>query len=312
MFSRVPLTPTAAAALAVAVLGLFVLPACRGEADVPLFLIAGGDGTPVGAPEPVADGLYLVRGGGGNTAVFVTPSAVVVVDPKYAASWPALAAAVRAITDRPITHAILTHSHSDHAEAVVDLPASVRIVAQGRTLDRLLHFSYLPRGPATEQRLTRVDERLVLFEGDDTVTLFHPGAAHTDGDLVVSFDRARVLHLGDLFPGPRFPIINIEGGGDGRHFPDALQATLGAFPAAERVITGHGAVLGRQDLADYAAFVRFSVDYVRAEMRMFKDKAAVFRALPLPDRFRDYDRTRQFDTLDEIDRSLRPRWQRIF
>ncbi|MEZ5289465.1 MAG: MBL fold metallo-hydrolase [Vicinamibacterales bacterium] len=312
MSRRVAPPSTAAALLVLAVVGLAGLPACRGEADVPLFLVAGGDGTPVGAPEPVADGLYLVRGGGGNTAVFVTPSAVVVVDPKYAAAWPALDAAVRTLTDRPITHAILTHSHSDHAEAVVELPASVRIVAATRTVDRLLHFSYLPRGPETEQRLTRVDDRLVLFDGDDAVTLFHPGAAHTDGDLVVSFDKARVLHLGDLFPGQRFPIINIEGGGDGRHFPDALQATLDAFPAAARVITGHGTVLGRQDLVDYAAFVRFSVEYVRAEMRMFKDKAAVFRALPLPDRFTDYDRTRQFDTLDEIDRSLRPRWQRLF
>ena len=47
-------------------------------------------------------------------------------------------------------------------------------------------------------------------------------------------------------------------------------------------------------------------------MGMFRDKVAIFRATGCPTRFADYDRTRQFDTLDEIDRSLRPRWQRVF
>lgn len=308
---RRPLPRWAPVAL-VAALAAGLAAACDRPTSVALHLVPGGDGTPVGVPVRVSDRLFVIPGGGGNTGVFITGGGVLVVDPKYAASWPALEAAIRTLTDRPITYAAFTHSHSDHAEAAVRLPPAVRLVAHPNTLERMEYYSYLPRGPETDRRSIPVADRLRLFEGEDAVTFLHPGPAHTDGDLLVYFEAAHALQMGDIFPGLRFPIINHDGGGDGVQYPDTLEATLAALPGAERIITGHGPVLARSDLAGYTAFMQFTVDYVHREMGMFKDKAAVFRALRLPDRFRDYDRSRQFDTLDEIDRSLRPRWKRVF
>jgi glyoxylase-like metal-dependent hydrolase (beta-lactamase superfamily II) len=285
--------------------------ACQDQIPA-LDLVQGGDGTPVGAPIAVTDRLYVVPGGGGNTAVLVTTAGIVVVDPKYASSWPALERAIRTISDAPITHAIVTHSHSDHAEAVVKMPESVRIVAQANTLERMMYYRYLPRGSETNGRGVPFVDRLELVAGADRITLLSPGAAHTDGDALVYFHSARTLHTGDVFAGRVFPIINIDAGGDGRTYADALARTLDAFPEIQHVLPGHSAVTTRDAAAEYADFVRFAVDYVDREMGMFKDKNVIFRALALPARFGSYDMTRQFDTLDEIDRSLRPRWQRVF
>ncbi len=295
----------------VATLGVLSAAGCRDQV-AKLDLVTKGNGTAVGLAIPVADRLYLVPGGGGNTAVFLTKTGVTVVDPKYASSWPALEAAIRRITDAPITHVIATHSHSDHAEAVVHLPGNAKVFAQANTLERMMYFRYLPRGSDTNGRAQAFADRLELFDGSDAITLMSPGPAHTNGDAVVYFHEARTLHVGDLFPSRVFPVINLESGGNGLRYPEALRAVLSVFPVVDHIITGHDGVLNRDDLAEFASFMQFTVGYVAAEMRMFRDKNAVFRGLVLPERFGHYDRERQFNTLDEIDRSIRPRWQRVF
>lgn len=277
-----------------------------------LDLVHAGDGTAVGTPERLADNLWVVHGGGGATAVFLTARGVIVVDPKFASSWAALERQIRTLTDAPITHAIVTHWHSDHAEAVVHLPSSVQIVAQRQTLRRMIFYRYLPDGFDTTPRAVTYDDRLELFAGDDAITVLTAGPSHTDGDAVVYFHAARTAHMGDVVPGKHFPIISLEGGGDGRRYPETVRATLAALPDAATVITGHGPVLRRPDVETFASLLELSRAHVATEMAMFRDKAAIFRALRLPARFSDYDTSRQFDTLDEFDRSLRPRWQRVF
>ncbi|MFN7977271.1 MAG: MBL fold metallo-hydrolase [Vicinamibacterales bacterium] len=262
--------------------------------------------------ETLEPNLSIIRGGGGTTAVFVTHQGVVLVDPKFAASWPALERAVRTITPLPITHVIVTHFHNDHAEAVAVLPPSVKVVAQAHAVERLIFFRHLPDDALVTGRAVSYQERLALFDGAERIRLFWPGALHTNGDTIVSFEAARVLHMGDVFPGKRFPIAHIEGGGDGTRFAAGMQTVLREFPDATRIITGHSDVMGRDDVAEFGEFMGTITAYVDREMGMFRDKNAVFRGLVLPTKFADYDRARQFDTMDEIDRSLRPRWQRVF
>lgn len=262
--------------------------------------------------ERLDDGLFVIRGGGGATAVFVTHQGAVVVDPKFAASWPALEQAVHAITPLPITHVILTHFHNDHAESVALLPPSVKVVAQDHAIERLIFYRFLPDDALVTGRAVPYRDRLTLFDGAERITLFWPGPLHTGGDTIVSFDRARVLHMGDVFPGKVFPIVSIEGGGDGTRYAEGVRSVLEAFPDATRLITGHSTLMTRGDFAEFGELMGLAADYVRREMGMFRDKNAIFKALVLPAKFAAYDRTRQFNTLDEIDRSIRPRWQRAF
>jgi cyclase len=271
------------------------------------------DGTTVGSPVEIGSGLYVLPGGGCNTALFVHAAGVLVVDPKFQATWPDVQAAVRRITNAPITHVVVTHHHDDHAGAVRVLPPGVEVIAQAHAWAELQAMDFVPQPVDGRTAAVRTYERrLDLFDGADRVTLLSPGPAHTGGDTFVVFPRARALHAGDVFPDKVAPIVSLEGGGDGRTYADTIRAVTSQVTGVERVITGHGPVLSWADLVEHADFMAFLTRYVGAEMRMFRDKAAVFNAIVLPPAFADYRRDRLFDTMDEIDRSLRPRWQRVF
>ena len=79
--------------------------------------------------EKVKDNLYMVTGGGGNTAVFITANGVVLVDTKLANWGQAIMDKVKRVTDKPMTHIINTHTHGDHVGSNEFFPASVEIVA---------------------------------------------------------------------------------------------------------------------------------------------------------------------------------------
>jgi cyclase len=284
-----------------------------GRPSIPPPSLTDGDGTRVGTPQPLGPGLWMVPGGGGNSAVFETATGVVVVDPKFASSWNDLAAAIRTLTPKPVTHAIVTHFHDDHASAAIVLPPEVEIVAHEFTLREMRAWGYLRadgNGPPVKTR--GHSGFLTLFSGADGITLLTPGPAHTGGDSFVVFHRARVMHAGDVFPDTMAPIVNIEGGGHGGRFAATLRTIVASVAGVDRVITGHGRVMAWTALAQYADFMTLLVDYVGREMGMGRDKVQVFRALQVPPAFAGYDLSRMFETLDEIDRSLRPRWQRIF
>ncbi|MCC6988227.1 MAG: MBL fold metallo-hydrolase, partial [Acidobacteria bacterium] len=220
-------------------------------------------------------------------------------------------ARIRALTDKPITHVILTHAHPDHAGALEVLPPEVEVVGHLNAIHRVTGYGWLKSRGATPNVRVFAD-RITLFAGADTISLISHGPAHTDGDALVVFHAARVLHAGDLFPDTVAPIANIEGGGNGVGLAHTLTTAASAIHDVDTVITGHGPVQTWADFRTFAGFVQMLVDYVRAEMGFRKDKNVVFRAIPIPPQYAAYNLDRLFNTLDEIDRSIRPRWQRIF
>jgi cyclase len=260
----------------------------------------------------IAPRLYLIAGGGCNTIAFVTARGVVVVDTKYAVRWADTLAAIRTVTDKPITHVINTHFHGDHAEGNRRLDPTATIVAHERTAAFLRELSFLPATNSGATPVTELADRLTLFDGEDAVDLYHLGPAHTSGDTVVVFRQARVMAVGDVFPNKEFPIINIEGGGSARTFASELHRVATTITGVDRIVTGHGPVLPWASLAEHAEFMRFVTEHVRTEMRFLRKKNDVFNALRLPERFKEYSQERSFNTQDEIDRSFRPRWQRVF
>ena len=83
--------------------------------------------------EKVKDNLYVIMGGGGNTAAFIIANGVVLVDTKLANYGQPILDKVKSVTDKPITHIINTHTHGDHVGSNEFFPAAVEIVAQENT-----------------------------------------------------------------------------------------------------------------------------------------------------------------------------------
>ena len=83
--------------------------------------------------DKLRDNLFVVKGGGGNTAVFVTADGVTLVDTKIYGWAPHLITRIKEITDKPVTRIINTHTHYDHTEGNPDFPATVEVVTHENT-----------------------------------------------------------------------------------------------------------------------------------------------------------------------------------
>src|SRR5215471_12799741 len=83
--------------------------------------------------EKLKDNLYVLKGGGGNTAVFITSNGVVVVDAKNPGWGQPILEKIKTLTNKPITTLINTHTHGDHVSGNVEFPATVDIIVQENT-----------------------------------------------------------------------------------------------------------------------------------------------------------------------------------
>ena len=180
-------------------------------------------GPKVAAIEKVKDNLYMVTGGGGNTAVFVTANGVVLVDTKLADWGQPIMDQVKTVTDKPVTHIINTHTHGDHVGSNDFFPASVEIVAHANvttSMQKMPQFADPAKKHAFPDKT--YTDKLTVLGGNEAIDLYHFGPAHTNGDTFVVFRALQVMHAGDVFPMKGTPFIDRNNGGNGVTYPETI------------------------------------------------------------------------------------------
>ena len=187
----------------------------------------------------VAENLYMLSnassegmGGGGNTAIFVTSSGVVLVDTKINGYGQDILAEVAGITDRPVTTIINTHNHYDHSGGNVEFSDTVDFVVHENARAQMARASCEPvtncdafKGEnAKYLPETTYADQLTLFSGSDQIDLYHFGRGHADGDTFVVFRGVRTVHTGDMFARKGLPFIDaVNGNGSATEFGSTLQ-----------------------------------------------------------------------------------------
>ena len=83
--------------------------------------------------DKLRDNLFVLRGGGGNTAVVHHGDGVIVVDTKNPGWGQPLLDKIKEMTPKPVTHIINTHTHGDHVSGNVEFPTTVEIVTHANT-----------------------------------------------------------------------------------------------------------------------------------------------------------------------------------
>jgi len=247
----------------------------------------GGGQAPAFEIQPVAENLYLITGGGGNTAAFVTEDGVVVVDTKVADSGQAILDQIRTVTDRPVTRIINTHTHADHTGSNDFFGASVEIVAHVNTRDNMTRMEAFQGDGAEFLPEVTYENRLTLGEGAGQIDLYYFGPGHTSGDSFVVFTALNTMHAGDMFPGKQTPIIDTANGGSAIHYGRTLTGAVG-IPDVDRVITGHSTLMSPDDLREYAAFNVWFALWAEAEMRAGRSVEEAAEAFELPAEYADY------------------------
>ena len=195
----------------------------------------------------------MMKGGGGNSSVFVTATGVVVVDTKNPGWGQPLLDAIRKVTDKPVTMIINTHTHGDHVSGNVEFPAEVDIVTHQNTAANMKEMrpnsSAAPnpnppnifrdnQGKGLAKRT--FTDRMTIGGGAEQIDLHYFGRAHTNGDAMVYFPALRVFHIADVFPGKELPIMDSNNGGTGIGYADTLTKAL-AFTEknADAIVNGH-------------------------------------------------------------------------
>jgi glyoxylase-like metal-dependent hydrolase (beta-lactamase superfamily II) len=255
--------------------------------------------------EKVRDNLFMIRGGGGNTAAFITTKGVVLVDTKNPGMGQAIMDQVRSVTDKPVTTIINTHTHADHNGSNEHFPTAVEIVTQENTkanMEKMTAF----QGEKTQFLPDRTfADRLTLNQGPDRVELYYFGPGHTNGDAIVVFPALRVAHTGDLFARAGTPLIDSKNGGSGIRYPQTVNKAAATIENVETVIPGHSDVTTWAAFAEFGEFNQAFLDAVRAAMKEGKTADEAAAALSLPEKFKAYTLSRVKENVTAIYEELK-------
>jgi cyclase len=247
--------------------------------------------------EKVKDNLFVLRGGGGNTAVFVTAKGVTLVDTKNPGWGQPLLDKVKTLTDKPVTTVINTHVHFDHVSGNVAMPASAEIVAHANTAKGITtpnpvsglgggQANVFKDNPGKGIPKRTFTDKLTLGSGADQIDLYYFGPAHTGGDAFVAFPAHRAMHVGDVFPNKGLPIMDKNNGGSGVEYANTVRKAVKGVPNIDTIINGHTPTnTTPADMMQFADFVGEFVAHVQAGKKAGKTAELIAKEWTTPGKF---------------------------
>ena len=244
----------------------------------------------------IKDNLYVLKGGGGNTAALVTAAGVVLVDTKLPGWGKPILEKLKEITDKPVVTLINTHTHFDHVGSNVDFPATVEVVAHENTAALMREMRPVTGGPEQPNLFKdnngrglpgrSFKDQLTLGSGKDRIDLHYFGRAHTSGDAWIVFPALRAVHAGDVFPNKGIPMLDANNGGSGVDYPSTIARAVSTLKDVDIVITGHlDTTLTMADLKLYGEFTREIVETTQAAKKAGRSVDEIVKDWKVPERY---------------------------
>jgi cyclase len=227
----------------------------------------------------IADGLFVLMGGAaqGNILVSTGPDGIFLVDSMYAPMHQKIMIALAAISNQPIRFLVNTHLHGDHTagnEAMAKLGAV--IISHENMRKRMAGMPGLPI-------VTYMDNMTLHFNGEE-IYIYHPAPAHTDGDSIIYFRHANVMHVGDVPSSLRYPNIGVNDGGSVDGMIAAAQQVMTIANENTKIIPGHlGPVVGFKEIRQQLVMFTAVRDRVATAIRDGKTLEQVVASKPTAD-----------------------------
>lgn len=237
---------------------------------------------------PVADGLYMLTGSGGNIGVSVGVDGVIVIDDQFAALVDKIRAAIAEVSDKPVRMVLNTHWHFDHTGGNELLAGGGALVIAHENVRKRMSAgqfneffqSETPPSPAGALPVVTFKRDVTLHLNGQTIEVEHVPAAHTDGDAIVWFRELNAVHMGDTYFNGFYPFIDYGSAGNIRGMVAAVAGALERMDEQTQVIPGHGPLSNVAELRKYHDMLKTVTERMDALIGAGKDADAIVAAKP--------------------------------
>ncbi len=230
--------------------------------------------------EQLSQHLYLLYGKGGNVVLSVGDDGNYLIDDQYPEMSEAIIETARNINPGELKWVINTHYHPDHTGGNANMvKQGADIIAQQRVYERLSDKH--GAGSVNLPRMSFADELQLHFNNEHARLVHYPNA-HTDGDSVVFFEVANVVHMADIyFNLGSLPYVDVDGGGSLNGVINAVEDVLPRIKASTKVVPGHGPLSDKAGLIEYLALLKKARGLMLSAMADGASMERVLEARPL-------------------------------
>ncbi len=236
----------------------------------------------------VRDNIYMLQGSGGNIGVLTGPDGVVLIDDQYAPLSEKISAAVAKLSDQPVRVLLNTHWHGDHTGGNEDFAqAGAMIVAHDNVRLRMSSSFFsdffqqqVPASPPAALPVVTFASEVTLHLNGQTIAVVHVPNAHTDGDAIIFFEQANVVHMGDTYFNGFYPYIDNNSKGSLPGMIAAINAALPAINDDTRIIPGHGPLADKAELLEFRDMLQTVAERIQSLLEQGKSPAEIVAAKP--------------------------------
>ncbi len=259
----------------------------------------------------VAPGIHMIAGvggfTGGNIGLSVGEDGVVMIDDSMPPLLDRMKKAIRTVTDKPVDFLINTHVHGDHTGNNQNMGKDgTHIVAHENLRLNMLRGRKTKDGvkptPKAALPVITFSHSMSFHLNGEDANIIHLAKAHTDGDAIIHYKKANVIHTGDIFFNGMFPYIDINNGGSVNGFIAALQEILKLSDGKTKIIPGHGPLGSVKELKQELDMLIDAKKLVLAQIQLEKTEDEVVEINPLA----SYDKkwTWDFITTEKMTRQV--------
>ncbi len=236
----------------------------------------------------VSGSVHAIFGRGGNIGVSAGEDGVFLIDDQFAPLSDKIKAEVAALGAGEVRFIVNTHWHFDHTGGNEIFGADgALIVAHDNVRERMSVDQFIeafdrevPASPKVALPVVTFDDGVTFHLNGDTIRVIHVPHAHTDGDAIVHFSTANVIHAGDTVWTSGYPFIDTGSGGSIDGVIAAADRMLELSDSATRVIPGHGPLTDRAGLEAYRDMLKAVASSVRGLIREGKNLEQIQAAKP--------------------------------
>ncbi|MEP7254809.1 MAG: MBL fold metallo-hydrolase [Ferruginibacter sp.] len=239
----------------------------------------------------LTDDIGIFSEKGGTIGFLLTKKGIVVIDAQFPDTAPHLIDELKKKSEKPFRYLINTHHHGDHTAGNIAFKGLVEhVVAHENSKANQLKVAADQKMEADKfltPDMTYGNDGWKLKMGKEKIQTYYFGAGHTNGDSLIHFQHANIVHMGDLVFNRRHPFIDKTAGANIANWIVLLDKAIATFNKDTQFICGHSApgyevLVKADDLKAFGDYLGNLLKFTEAEIRAGKSKEEILKAKEIP------------------------------